>query len=70
MKESYIVQLYIRCLFGWRLHDFYSYRAYAMKAGRDLESVGIKIKLIQLSSDGEKDLIYETREDLRSPLIL
>ena len=65
MKQSYIVQLYIRCLFGWKLHDFYPYRAYAMKAGRDLESVGIKVKLVEVSSHGQKDHIYETRQGLR-----
>jgi hypothetical protein len=29
-----------------------------------------RVKLVEVSSDGEKDRIYETREDLRSPLIL
>ena len=58
--ESYIVRLYIRKLFRWKLHDFYPYRAYAFKAGRALESVGIKVKLIQVSSDGQKDRIYES----------
>ena len=65
MEQSYIVQLYIRCLFRWKLHDFYPYRAYAFKACRALESVGIRVKLVEVSSDGEKGRIYETREDLR-----
>jgi hypothetical protein len=60
MKESYIVRLYIRCLFRWKLHDSYPYRAYAMKAGRALESVGIKIRLIEISSTGKKYHIYQT----------
>lgn len=58
--QSYVVRLYIWQLFRWKLHDFYPYRAYAMKAGRDLESVGIKVRLIQISSTGEKDHIYES----------
>jgi hypothetical protein len=60
MKESYIVHLYIRCLFRWKLHDFYPYRAYAMKAGRALESLGIKIRLTEISSTGKKYCIYES----------
>lgn len=47
MEQSYIVQLYIRRLFRWKMHDFYPYRAYALEAGRALKSVGINIKLIQ-----------------------
>jgi hypothetical protein len=68
MKESYIVKLYIRCLFGWKLHDFYPYRAYAMKACRALESVGIKVKLVEVSTQGESrsGRIYETRDKVRS----
>ena len=61
MKDSYIVRLYIRRLFRWKIHDFYPCRAYAFKAARALESVGIKIKLVQVSSKGEKDRIYESR---------
>jgi hypothetical protein len=60
MKDSYIVRLYIRRLFRWKIHGFYPYRAYAFEAARALESVGIKIKLVQVSSNGEKDRIYES----------
>ena len=61
MKDSYIVLLYIRRLFKWKMHGFYSCRAYAFEAARALEDAGIKIKLVQVSSNGEKDRIYESR---------
>jgi hypothetical protein len=60
MKDSYIVRLYVRTFFVWKIHDFYPLRAYAFQAARDLESFGIRVKLVQVSSNGEKDRIYES----------
>jgi hypothetical protein len=60
MKDSYIVRLYVRTFFVWKIHDFYPLRAYAFQAARGLESFGIRVKLVQVCFKGEQALIYES----------